>query len=134
MARDLTVSEIVFQHLLEHIWFAKDKGYPREFDQAPNGYLITYGKLIELSQVPLSPRNAGGPLFDIAGYCAANGLPPIHALVVAKETGMPGDGFFRAPGSSYAGLGFDEAFQLWRKDVESCMSFDNYVRTAPNLS
>jgi hypothetical protein len=118
---DRTVNETLFQQLLNHFWIAKRDGYPPIHDLAPKGYLITYGRLVELSGVPLNPRNAGGPLYDIAAYCKATQMPPIHSLVVAKETGYPGEGFFRAPGSDYAGLPFEKAFALWQSDVEACI-------------
>ncbi len=118
---DQTVNEAMFQHLLDHFWNAKDNVYSPTHDVAPKGYLITYGTLVDISGVPLNPRSAGGPLYHIAAYCKAAQWPPIHSLVVAKETGYPGEGFFRAPGSDYSSLSFEEAFGRWQKDVEDCI-------------
>jgi len=136
MPTDRTVNQTVFQHLLDHFWQAVDNKYPRDFDQAPKGYLISYSKLIDISGVPLNPRNAGGPLFAIAGYCDSKSWPPIHALVVTKEGGYPGEGFFRAPGTDHSHLSFEKAFSAWQSNVTDCIEQGpaKFPRSAPTIS
>lgn len=52
---------------------------------------ITYGQLGAL--IGAHPAGLGQLLEPIQSYCLLHGLPPLTALVVGKETGLPGAGF-----------------------------------------
>jgi hypothetical protein len=59
-----------------------------------NRQTITYGKL---SQNQMKFGQGGilaDPLGCIMGWCYENGLPPLTALVVNGETGLPGEGLY----------------------------------------
>jgi len=55
---------------------------------------VTYGDLAPL--IPTSPRAVGRALNPIQDFCLDHGLPPLTAIVVAKATRRPGDGFIAA--------------------------------------
>lgn len=59
-----------------------------------NRQTITYG---DLSQDRMEFGHGGilaSPLGCIMGWCYENGLPPLTALVVNGETGIPGEGLY----------------------------------------
>lgn len=61
-----------------------------------NRQTITYG---DLSQHQMAFGQGGvlaAPLGCIMGWCHENGLPALTALVVNKETGLPGEGLYAA--------------------------------------
>lgn len=131
--KDLTLSEKLFQSLLDHFWRARDANVPWDIDQFPKGYAISYKKLIEASGVPLDPRNAGGPLFDVANFCKSEGWPPLHSLVVRGKEGLPGEGYFSTPGSEMKDFTPEQRYQKWAGYVRNCATSDKYPRKAPKL-
>jgi hypothetical protein len=48
--------------------------------------------------VPHLTRSPGRFLAEVAKWCEDRGLPPINALAVNGNTGMPGDNYDGAPG------------------------------------
>lgn len=61
---------------------------------ARNHQLLTYDILGQLIGVP---RQGLGQLLEpIQSYCLLNKLPPLSALVVSSQTGMPSAGFIAA--------------------------------------
>lgn len=58
---------------------------------AGKGRTITYGRISTL--LGLHHRSAGWFLGVIQQYCLAHGLPPLNALAVNAETGLPGGGY-----------------------------------------
>jgi hypothetical protein len=61
-----------------------------------NRQTITYG---QLSQNQMQYGQGGilaSPLGCIMGWCYENGLPPLTALVVNDQTGLPGEGLYTA--------------------------------------
>jgi hypothetical protein len=62
---------------------------------ATNRQTLTYGMLGKLIGVPA--RGLGHLIDPIHAYCVENGMPPLTALVVSSDAGMPGTGF-RAAG------------------------------------
>jgi hypothetical protein len=125
------VRNVLFQALLDHFWRARDASAPPEPYLFPKGYLVSYGDLIRASGVDLNPRLAGGPLFHVAEYCALKGWPPVHSLVVRKDEGYPGEGYFHAPGSD-AGDDSDlgERLRLWDENVRACAKSNVLPRKA----
>lgn len=61
---------------------------------AMNRQILTYGLLAKLIGVPTSAL--GQLLEPVQAYCLVHGLPPLTALVVSDETGLPGSGFLPA--------------------------------------
>jgi hypothetical protein len=128
------VSQALFQALLDHYWRAKQDNVPQTAAQYPKGYCISYGHLIKAAKVPLNPRDAGGPLFEIASFCWETYGVPLHALVVNGSTGSPGGeldgmerGFFGAPGSS-------KTLSEWETvDVPKCIAANFLPKIAPPL-
>jgi hypothetical protein len=90
--KTFAVSQDLFQALLNHYWKARDSETPKTIAIFPKGYCIGYKNLIDAAKVPLSPRDAGGPLCEIAGFCWEKYGVPLHALVVNVKTGLPGGG------------------------------------------
>jgi hypothetical protein len=134
MAKDTALAERLFQSLLDHFWRARDMNVRKEIGQFPNGYTISYKKLVEASGVPLNPRSAGGPLFEIADYCKGKQWPPIHSLVVRAAEGDPGEGFFSAPGSEMSELKPEDCYEKWAAYVRQCAEFEGFPRKAPSLN
>lgn len=128
------VSQDLFRALLNHYWKARDSGVPKTIDIFPKGYCIGYKTLIESAGVPLNPRQAGGPLCEIASFCWDKFQVPLHALVVNAESGVPGGdlygdkGYWNAPGSSKDINGWAEI------DVVRCINAGDVLpRIAPTL-
>ena len=107
---------------------------PKDIDKFPRGYTIPYKKLVEASGVPLNPRSAGGPLYDIADYCKSKQWPPIHSLVVRAAEGDPGEGYWSAPGSEMLELNPEDRYKRWAEFVRKCANFEGYPRKAPSLN
>jgi len=61
---------------------------------ATNRQTLTYGIVGKLIGVPA--RGLGHLLEPIQAYCIEHRLPPLTALVVSSDTGMPGTGFTAA--------------------------------------
>ena len=126
--------ETLFQSLLDHFWRARRENVQRDIDQYPKGYAISYKRLIQASGVDLDPRNAGGPLFEVAVYCKSQGWPPLHSLVVRGKEGDPGEGFFSAPGSEMSDLSPRDRYEKWAQLVRECANFEKYPTKAPKLN
>ena len=54
---------------------------------ASKSHIMTYGELGEVIGYP--PAGLGPVLLLLQQHCTDNGLPPITALVVSVDTGMP---------------------------------------------
>jgi hypothetical protein len=121
---DLT--EACYQALLRHFWWARNENLPREAKLYPYGYLLSYGQLIDAAKVPLDPRNTGGPLYWVAERCVSSGRPPINALVVNKQTGIPDEGFFGAPGSKSRLADVASGYGVWLPIVQNCIASEDY--------
>lgn len=134
MLNDRTVTEQLFQSLLDHFWKAREGSADRDVGQYPGGYCVSYGQLVKVSGVPLDPRNTGGPLFEVAEYCVRSGWPPIHSLVVRAKEGDPGTGYFRAKGTELDHLPEIEQYAAWVRNVRMCANFDEYPKDAPRLT
>lgn len=101
--------------LLEHHRQAC-QGLRRFSDRA----LITYGQLCERAGHEDLTRASGTYLGEVAVWCAEHGYPPLNALVVSKDTRMPGDGYNTAHGCSLL---------EWPAQAEACMTFGGYPQT-----
>ena len=52
--------------------------------------VVTYGEVGK--QVGLAARGTAKPLYEIRDLCLERGLPPLTAIVVRKNGGLPGTG------------------------------------------
>ena len=84
---------------------------------------IAYSELISLLPEPwwsLDPRSGilAGALGYICERCHSVGVPALSALVVGKESGRPGSGYYPAA----HGLKEDEpgAIEAWQVEFEKC--------------
>lgn len=82
---------------------------------------IRYGTLCERAGIWELRRISGGLLHEIAVWCEQQGWPPINALVV-NESGIPGEGYDRAPGGGYAN---------WPDQVRNAIVFKQYPKQMP---
>lgn len=71
---------------------------------APDKKVLSYAELARLLNI--HHRNVRHPLDRIQNYCLDNKKPPLVALVVNKQTGLPGKGFAAAQG-----VGFEEIME-----------------------
>ncbi len=122
------LTEACYQALLRHFWVARRNDYPRKPKLYPDGYLLSYGQLVEAANVPINPRRAGGPLYHVAVRCTLAGLPPINALVVNGTSGFPGEGFFAAPGSKATLADLASGYEIWLPIAESCIACESYEK------
>ena len=86
-----------------------------------NRSVISYGVLCERAGVPFLTHSVGLFLGQIAEWCAQNGWPPLNALAVNSERGMPGDGYEGAAGCSLL---------TWPDEVKKCIAFHRYPTAA----
>lgn len=75
---DYIVAEILLNHVINN----------------RNDPVITYGELAKKIDSDFNPHNLGRYLGNISDVCKENGLPLISGIVVNKDTGLPGEGFF----------------------------------------
>lgn len=123
----------LLQALLDHFWEARRKRLPREPKLFPAGYLIAYSSLIQRAAVAVEARRLGGPLAEISALCDLRGWPPLAALVVRQDSGQPGVGYFRRPGSPKVDLVTEEHMRGWELDACACIVFDKLPKRAPSI-
>ena len=124
----------LLQALLDHFWEARRKKLPREPRLYPSGYLISYTLLIQRAGILVEARRLGGPLAEISALCELKGWPPLAALVVRQDSGQPGVGYFRRPGSPKIDLVSDEHLRGWEQDARACIAWDTPPRRAPSIT
>jgi hypothetical protein len=129
--KSFPVSQPLFEALVAHYRRCREEAVPRTQLIYPRGYCISYQMLIERANVPLKPRNAGGPLNEIASFCWPTYGVPLHALVVNKELGYPGGdldkSYWGSPGASEDPTGWLEV------DVPTCLNATTVPLVAPKL-
>lgn len=124
----------LLQALLDHVWQARRERVPTQPKLYPAGYLISYSSLVHRAGVAVEARRLGGPLAEISALCELRSWPPLAALVVRLESGQPGVGYFRRPGSAKVDLVTEEHLRAWEADARACIAFDKLPRTAPALT
>lgn len=72
--------------------------------------------LVSIGAPETLAESIGTYLEEVAEWCDARGLPPVNALAINAQLGMPGAGYFMAPGAS----------EKWDNDVRMCISCDRY--------
>lgn len=123
----------LLQALLDHFWEARRKRVPRDPKLFPAGYLISYSSMIQRAGVAVEARRLGGPLVEISALCELRGWPPLAALVVRQDSGQPGVGYFRRPGSPKVDLVTEEHLRGWEQDARACIGFAAMPRRAPAI-
>jgi hypothetical protein len=83
--------------------------------------VISYGVLCQRVGAPFLTHCVGHFLGEIAECCANNCWPPLNALAVNSETGMPGEGYDDADGCSLL---------HWPDEIKRCIAFDRYPASA----
>ena len=131
--RSAALTRDLLQALLDHLHQARRERVPREPKLSPGGYLITYTALIRRAGVIAEARQLGGPLAEIGELCSLRGWPPLPALVVRQDSGQPGVGYFRRPGSPPVDLVTQSHLQSWEADARACFTFRAWPRCAPAL-
>jgi len=86
--------------------------------------IITYSELSSSIGGLLNPRNLDHPLGDLSAICRENGLPLISAIVVNKDTMMPGDGFIKYFYNHLKSKNEKDAQTI--KCINEVISFDNW--------
>ena len=124
----------LLQALLDHFWEARRKQTPPEPRLSPGGYLISYTSLIQRAGVAVEARRLGGPLAEIGALCELKGWPPLAALVVRQDSGQPGVGYFRRPGSPPIDLVTEDHLRGWEQDARACICFNELPRRAPAIT
>ena len=82
--------------------------------------VITYGDLCERAGVPQIVRSVGGYLQETAEWCRENDWPPINALAVSADSGVPGKNYDLAPGC---------ALLSWDSDARASIDCRDYPLT-----
>jgi hypothetical protein len=102
------------EHACRHLRIRKSKEVT---DGMINRSVIPYGILCDRAGVPFLTHVSGKFLGEIAEWCYKNGWPPLNALAVRKDTGMPGEGYDGAAGCSLL---------KWPDEVRKCIAFGRY--------
>lgn len=89
-------------------------------EQAIEDSTIPYLVLLSKAQVVgfLNPMSVGKYLDELAAWSKEHKFPPINALAVNGETGIPGAGFDDAEGCSN-----------WPQQVRECIAYKKYPST-----
>ncbi|MEK4536336.1 HNH endonuclease [Peribacillus sp. FSL K6-1552] len=95
--------------------------------------VIEYGQLckkIGLKDVP--PIVLKDPLGEISVRCIEHGYPPLSAIVINKETRLPGDGLFNyvAPKMGYSNLTYaqyEDFYEQQKRDVFDFNSWKSFL-------
>ena len=90
---------------------------------------ITYGKLCKRLKYDINPRIVERMLGDVSFTCIENGLPPMSALVINQETGLPGTGFFEA---YYPGLKEDEKYSKFIEILNQILEYQHWDKVLEN--
>ena len=81
---------------------------------------IPYKVLCESVNAVEMTESVGDFLNELAEWCQANRLPPINSLAVNSQTGVPGVGYFLAPGCGE-----------WEAEVAACIECQRYPAALP---
>jgi len=88
---------------------------------------VSYSELAGRAGPPLNKRSLHRQLLrPLSERCRSSGLPDLAALVVRKDTGIPGGGWFE-PGQSLDPLG------RWAEALAECFAYPWPVRLDPRL-
>jgi len=100
-----------------HYAHALTRAWPVFVEAARTGRTVSYTELAERAGPPITRRQVHRQLLKTLGaHCRAAGLPDLTALVVRKDTGLPGGGWLdpTRPG---------EPMATWAEAVSSCFHY-----------
>jgi hypothetical protein len=117
----LRMSEALLQGLVAHLRRCRREKVQRAAKLYPNGYLISYGQLIEQSAVRIPAAWLTAPLSEMATYARSRGWPDIAALVVNQQKGYPGPGYFKRPGAPMPDTISKRHLKAWEQNALACM-------------
>src|SRR5262245_33580397 len=117
------VSRALGQVLLEHHNRVTTR-YPPGEKLVLNRYTISYNELCGKAKAHDLTRIVGKFLGEIADWCAAEDWPPLNALAVNAETGIPGEGYDKAGGGLCNIVN-------WPAEIERCIRFKEYPLRMP---
>lgn len=84
---------------------------------------ITYGDLaVKVKNPSVTARSVSPFLGDLSSYCVKNGYPAISAIVVGREDGFPGKGYF----PEFIGLpkSNKKALEKYNEQLKKVWAFD----------
>ncbi|WP_255294085.1 HNH endonuclease [Bacillus toyonensis] len=91
--------------------------------------VIEYGQLCkEIGLEDVQPIVLKDPLGEISVRCIELGYPPLSAIVVNKETRLPGDGLFTyiAPKMGYSNLTYTQYEDFYEQQKRSVFGFNSW--------
>jgi hypothetical protein len=104
---------------------AMERAWPILIEAARMGRTLTYTELAGRAGPPLNRRNLHRQLLIPLSYrCRQHGLPDLSALVVRRDTGLPGGGWFALGRSG-------EPDQAWVEALEACFLYRWPLRPDP---
>lgn len=103
-AIDYKVAELLLNHVINNL----------------DNPVITYGELASKISPDFNPQNLSEPLGNISDVCKENGLPLISGVVVNKDTGLPGEGFYTYFFNERSMGEWKDIYRKCLSDVKSC--------------
>jgi predicted HNH restriction endonuclease len=90
--------------------------------------VIEYGQLCREIGLDIPPITLKDPLGEISIRCIKNGHPPLSAIVVNKDTRLPGEGLFTyvAPNMGYFNLKFSEYENFFEEQKRRIFNHDDW--------
>lgn len=95
-------------------------------ETAKRGQLITYSELcatLKTAYLHYHSPLLVKLLIEIGRAEAAEGRPVLPAVVVGKQSGMPGAGYFKIGVDSDGEAAFDDPELMWRTDLEAVFQY-----------
>lgn len=103
-AIDYKVAELLLNHVINNL----------------DNPIITYGELASKISLNFNPQNLSEPLGNISDLCKENGFPLISGVVVNKDTGLPGEGFYTYFFNERSMREWEDIFRKCLSDVKRC--------------
>lgn len=101
---DYKVAELLLNHVINNL----------------DNPIITYGELASKISPNFNPQNLSEPLGNISDLCKENGFPLISGVVVNKDTGLPGEGFYTYFFNERPMREWEDIFRKCLSDVKRC--------------
>ena len=113
----IAMGQVLLDHHRDHCCIRADGTLPPR-----KCCLITYKDLCSQAKVPDLTQKPGLFLSEVAEWCVTNGWPPLPALAVNAESGIPGDNYDGAPGCNILN---------WDQEADLCIAFRDYPPRIP---
>lgn len=89
--------------------------------------IITYGELASKISNDFNPRNLNKYLLDVSDVCKENGFPLISSIVVNKNTGLPGEGFYNYFYKDQPMKEWENIYNKCKSEIINCMSWQKLL-------